>query len=129
MVSTLHVVSILPADYYGPKPNNPGVPVTSLNASRTTSAIRILPRFLVREKLAPWRWWGSTIRARRWRGPAAPWRGFRRHLLHRYRKQRGVHRRLALAWTASLATVTTAVSHRAAQTSLDMGIRPVGCKK
>jgi glycosyltransferase involved in cell wall biosynthesis len=36
----------------------------------------------------------------------------------------GPLRRLALAWTDSMATVTTAVSHRVAQTLVDMGIAP-----
>src|SRR5712671_776614 len=42
----VHVVCILSTDYYGAKLEQEGVPVTCLNASRTTSAMRILARFI-----------------------------------------------------------------------------------
>ena len=42
----VHVVSILPSDYYGARLEQEGVPLVCLDASRTTSPARILTRFL-----------------------------------------------------------------------------------
>ena len=120
----VHVVCILSTDYYGAKLEQEGVPVTCLNASRTTSAIRILARFMrcVRGfgpvALVGFDYPGAML-ARA--GGALARIPVVISSIHT-ENNGGPHRRLALAWTDSLATVTTAVSHRVARTLVDMGV-------
>ena len=120
----VHVVCILSNDYYGAKLEEHGVPVTCLNALRTTNAIRILTRFVrcVRQ-LGPVALVGidypGAMLARA--GGAFARIPVVISSIHT-ENNGGPHRRLALAWTHSLATVTTAVSHRVAQTLVDMGV-------
>ena len=120
----MHVVSILSNDYYGAKLEEHGVPVTCLNASRTTSAIRILARFVRHVKaLGPVALVGidypGAMLARA--GGAFARIPVVVSSIHT-ENNGGPHRRLALAWTDSLASVTTAVSDRVAQTLVDMGV-------
>src|SRR5262245_14207835 len=42
----VHVLSILPHDYYGTRLEEEGIPVTCLDATRATNPMRILGRFL-----------------------------------------------------------------------------------
>jgi glycosyltransferase involved in cell wall biosynthesis len=120
----VHVVCILATDYYGAKLEQHGVPVTCLNASRTTSSIRILARFVryVRSldpvALVGFDYPGAML-ARA--GGALGRVPVVISSIHT-ENNGAVHRRLALAWTDSLATVTTAVSHRVAQTLVEMGV-------
>jgi glycosyltransferase involved in cell wall biosynthesis len=120
----VHVVCILSTDYYGAKLEQHGVPVTCLNASRTTSAIRILARFMRYVRgLGPVALVGvdypGAMLARA--GGALARIPVVISSIHT-ENNGGRHRSLALAWTDSLATVTTAVSHRVAQTLVDMGV-------
>jgi len=120
----VQVVCILSTDYYAAKLEEQGVPVTCLNAERTTNAIRILARFVRCVKgLGPVALVGidypGAMLARA--GGALARIPVVISSIHT-ENNGGPHRRLALAWTDSLATVTTAVSHRVAQTLVDMGV-------
>lgn len=120
----VHVVSILSSDYYGAKLEEHGVPVTCLNASRTTSAIRILTRFLrCMRRMGPVALAGFDYPGAMLARAGGALARIPVVISSIHTENNGAaHRRLALAWTDSLATVTTAVSHRVAQTLVDMGI-------
>ena len=120
----VHVVCILSTGYYGAKLEQHGVPVTCLNAERTTNALRILARFVrYAKRLGPVALVGidypGAMLARA--GGALARIPVVISSIHT-ENNGGPHRRLALAWTDSLATVTTAVSRRVAQTLVDMGV-------
>lgn len=120
----VHVVSILSNDYYGAKLEELGVPVTCLNASRTTSALWILTRFLrCMRRIGPVALAGfdypGAMLARA--GGALARIPVVISSIHT-ENNGGPLRRLALAWTDSLATVTTAVSGRVARTLVEMGV-------
>jgi glycosyltransferase involved in cell wall biosynthesis len=119
----VHVVCILSRDYYGARLEEHGVPVVYLNASRTTSPVRILARFLrcIRDvdpvALAGFDYPGAMLARAGGTIARIPVVISSIHSEH----FGGRLRRLALAWTDSLATVTTAVSHRMAQKLIDLG--------
>jgi len=119
----VHVLSILPTDYYGARLEAHGIPVTCLNATRTTSAARILGRFLRQVKpLAPEAIAGfdypGTMLARVGgavaRIPVVISSIRSENLGSRLRA-------LALQWTDSLATVTTTNSERVAEKLVHAG--------
>lgn len=119
----VHVVSILSWDYYAARLTERGVPVTCLNASRTTSSGRILTRFLryLREvrpaALAGFDYPGAML--------ARVGGAFARVpvVVSCIRSENlGTSlRTLALAWTDTLATVTTTNSEAVARKLTELG--------
>jgi len=119
----VHVVSILSGDYYGPRLEQEGVPLACLDASRTTSPARILTRFLQYLKdvrpaaLAGFDYPGSMLARVGGAVARIP------VVISSIRTENlGTSlRRHALAWTDSLATVTTTNSESVARRLVDEG--------
>ena len=119
----VHVVCILSHDYYGARLEECGVPVVYLNATRTTSPVRILARFLrcMRDMdpvaLAGFDYPGAMLARAGGTFARIP------VVISSIHSENfgGWLRRVALAWTDSLATITTAVSHRMAHQLVDLG--------
>jgi glycosyltransferase involved in cell wall biosynthesis len=119
----VHVVCMLSRDYYGTRLEERGVPVIYLNASRTMSPLRILARFLrcigsVDPVAIAGVDYPGAMLARA--GGAIARIPVVISSIHS-EDVGGRLRRLALAWTDSLATVTTAVSHRVAEKLIAAG--------
>ena len=119
----VHVVSILSSDYFGPRLEEQGIPVTCLDLSTTTSPARILARFLR---------YARTLRPAALAGFDYPGTMLARAggaiaripvVISSIRSENlGTSlRRLALAWTDSLATVTTTNSHAVARKLVAVG--------
>jgi glycosyltransferase involved in cell wall biosynthesis len=119
----VHVVSILPSDYYGARLEQEGVPVVCLDASRTTSSARILTRFLQYLKevrpaaLAGFDYPGSMLARVGGAVARIP------VVISSIRTENlGTSlRKVALAWTDSLATVTTTNSESVARKLVEAG--------
>ena len=119
----VHVVSILSSDYYGARLEQEGVPLVCLDASRTTSPARILTRFLQYLKdvrpsaLAGFDYPGSMLARIGGTVARIP------VVISSIRSENlGTSlRKLALAWTDSLATVTTTNSESVARRLVDAG--------
>jgi glycosyltransferase involved in cell wall biosynthesis len=120
----VQVVVILSPDYFGPQLETRGVPVTYLNASRTTSAWRILVRFvkLLRD-LRPAALIGFNYPGVMLARAAGAVTNVPVVISSVHTVNHGTRlRRLALAWTDSWATMTTAVSEPVARTLVDLGV-------
>jgi glycosyltransferase involved in cell wall biosynthesis len=119
----VHVVSILSSDYYGARLEKEGVPLVCLDASRTTSPARILTRFLQYLKdirpdaLAGFDYPGSMLARVGGAVARIP------VVISSIRTENlGTSlRKVALAWTDSLATVTTTNSESVARKLVDAG--------
>ena len=119
----VHVVSILSSDYYGARLEQEGVPLVCLDASRTTSPARILTRFLQYLKdvrpsvLAGFDYPGSMLARVGGTVARIP------VVISSIRSENlGTSlRKFALAWTDSLATVTTTNSESVARRLVDAG--------
>jgi glycosyltransferase involved in cell wall biosynthesis len=119
----VHVVSILSSDYYGARLEQAGVPLVCLDASRTTSPARILTRFLQYLKdvrpsaLAGFDYPGSMLARVGGAVARIP------VVISSIRTENlGTSlRKHALAWTDSLATVTTTNSESVARRLVDAG--------
>jgi glycosyltransferase involved in cell wall biosynthesis len=119
----VHVVSILSSDYYGARLEQEGVPLVCLNASRTTGPARILTRFLHYLKdvrpaaLAGFDYPGSMLARIGGAVARIP------VVISSIRTENlGTSlRKRALAWTDSLATVTTTNSESVARRLVDTG--------
>jgi glycosyltransferase involved in cell wall biosynthesis len=118
-----HVVSILSSDYYGARLEQEGVPLTYLNASRTTHPVRILSGFLrYVKKLGPvavvgFNYPGSMLARAGGTLARIP------IVISSIRTENfgSSWRRLSLAWTDSWATVTTTNSDAVARKLIDAG--------
>jgi glycosyltransferase involved in cell wall biosynthesis len=119
----VHVVSVLSWDYYGTRLQQEGVPLVCLDASRTTSPARILIRFLQYLKdvrpaaLAGFDYPGSMLARIGGTVARTP------VVISSIRSENlGTSlRKVALAWTDSLATVTTTNSESVARKLVDAG--------
>jgi glycosyltransferase involved in cell wall biosynthesis len=119
----VHVVSILASDYYGARLEREGVPLVCLDASRTTSPARILPRFLQYLKdvrpaaIAGFDYPGSMLARVGGAVARIP------VVISSIRTENlGTSlRKIALAWTDSLATVTTTNSESVARKLVEAG--------
>jgi glycosyltransferase involved in cell wall biosynthesis len=117
----VHVVSILSSDYYGARLVEQGVPLTCLDASRTTHPVRILSRFVRYAKdLGPvavvgFNYPGSMLARAGGALARIP------IVISSIRTENlgSSWRKLALGWTDSLATVTTTNSHMVARKLVD----------
>jgi glycosyltransferase involved in cell wall biosynthesis len=121
----VHVISILPSDYYRAQLEAHGVPVTCLGAARTSAgALRTFTRLvqLVRD-LNPAALVGFNDPAAILSRAAGMFARVPVVVSSIHTVNHGSRlRRLALAWTDRLATVTTAVSHPVARTLVEMGV-------
>jgi glycosyltransferase involved in cell wall biosynthesis len=122
----LHVVCILSRDYWGDRLEAKGVPVIYLDASRTSSPLRILSRFLrAMKQVQPAAVAGvdypGAMLAR-----VGGWAARVPVVVSSIHSENfgGVLRRFLLRWTDSLATVTTAVSQRMAGKLVSLGAAP-----
>jgi len=124
----VHVVSILSSDYYGARLEEEGVPLTCLDASRTTHPVRILSRFLRHVKrLGPvavvgFNYPGSMLARAGGTLARVP------IVISSIRTENfgSAWRRRALAWTDSWATVTTTNSYAVARKLVDAGAASKG---